>query len=56
VAEGDFAAVRYHYRSAPADRGLAVNELFRVRDGKIVERWTVSQPVPATSANRNAMF
>jgi predicted SnoaL-like aldol condensation-catalyzing enzyme len=56
VTEGDFAAVRYHYQSTPADRGLAVTEMFRVQDGKIVERWTVSQPVPATSANRNTMF
>jgi predicted SnoaL-like aldol condensation-catalyzing enzyme len=56
ITEGDLAAVRYHYRSNAPDRGKAVTEIFRVRDGKIVERWTVSQPVPPQSANPNTMF
>jgi len=56
ITEGELAAVRYHYQSHAADRGQAVTEIFRVQDGKIVERWTVSQPVPAQSANSNTMF
>jgi len=56
ITEGDLAAVRYHYQSDTSDRGQAVHEIFRVQDGKIVERWTVSQPVPAQSANPNTMF
>jgi predicted SnoaL-like aldol condensation-catalyzing enzyme len=48
--------VRYHYQPTPADRGQAVAETFRVRDGKIVEHWDVVQDVPATSANPNTMF
>lgn len=56
ITEGDLSAVRYHYQSAASDLGQAVTEILRVRDGKIVERWTVSQPVPAHSANQNTMF
>jgi predicted SnoaL-like aldol condensation-catalyzing enzyme len=56
VAEGDLVAVHYHYQADAADRGQAVEEVFRVRDGKIVEHWDAHQDVPATSANPNTMF
>jgi predicted SnoaL-like aldol condensation-catalyzing enzyme len=56
VAEGDLVAVHSHYVNAPGDRGQAVVDLFRVRNGKIVEHWDVIQDVPATSANDNTMF
>jgi predicted SnoaL-like aldol condensation-catalyzing enzyme len=56
IAQGDYVTVRYHYQPTPADRGQAVAETFRVRDGKIVEHWDVVQDVPATSANPNTMF
>ena len=50
IAEGDLVAVHSHYVRTPGDRGAAVIDLFRVRDGKIVEHWDVIQDVPATSA------
>ncbi|SER02712.1 Predicted SnoaL-like aldol condensation-catalyzing enzyme [Streptomyces sp. yr375] len=56
IAEGDLVAVHSHYVNAPGERGQAVVDLFRVRDGKIVEHWDVLQDVPATSANDNTMF
>jgi predicted SnoaL-like aldol condensation-catalyzing enzyme len=31
-------------------------DLFRVRNGKVVEHWDVIQNVPETSANDNTMF
>ncbi|MFI6551097.1 nuclear transport factor 2 family protein [Streptomyces prunicolor] len=56
IAEGDLVAVHGHYIAAPGQRGQAILDLFRVRDGKIVEHWDVIQDVPATSANDNTMF
>ncbi|MFD4604119.1 nuclear transport factor 2 family protein [Streptomyces sp. NPDC058464] len=56
VAEGDLVAVHLHDQNTPSDLGTSVYEIFRVRGGKIVEHWAVTQAVPATSANGNSMF
>jgi predicted SnoaL-like aldol condensation-catalyzing enzyme len=56
IAEGDLVAVHSHYVNYPGDRGAAILDLFRVRNGKIVEHWDIIQSVPETSANNNGMF
>ena len=56
IAEGDYVAFHSHYKTAADHLGFAVVDLYRVRDGKIVEHWDATQPVPATSANNNTMF
>jgi predicted SnoaL-like aldol condensation-catalyzing enzyme len=56
IAEGDLVAVHSDYVDTPGERGQAVLELFRVRDGKIVEHWTAVQDLPESSANDNTMF
>lgn len=56
VAEGEIVAIHAHYRLNPDDRGQSVVDIFRVRDGKVVEHWDVVQDVPATAANGNTMF
>lgn len=55
VAEGDLVAVHMHVQFE-AQPGLAVMDMFRLADGKIVEHWDVIQEVPAGSANGNSMF
>ncbi|MFC8436348.1 nuclear transport factor 2 family protein [Streptomyces sp. NPDC057253] len=56
VAEGDLVAVHAHLVDTPGALGQAVAEIFRVRDGKIIEHWDDFQDVPATSQNDNTMF
>ncbi|GCB43236.1 nuclear transport factor 2 family protein [Streptomyces sp. NL15-2K] len=56
IAEGDLVAVHSHYVETPGERGRAVIDLFRVRDGKIVEHWDAVQDVPESAANDNTMF
>ena len=56
LADGDLVAVHYRFKVKPQDRGMAVVDIFRVANGKIVEHWDVAEPVPEKSANSNGMF
>ena len=56
IAEGDFAVLHCHVKTTPEDRGVAVVDIVRLENGKLVEHWDVVQPVPETSANDNTMF
>ena len=54
--DGTLVAVHYHFKLAPDERGLAVVDIYRVKDGYLVEHWDVLQPVPEKSLNENTMF
>jgi predicted SnoaL-like aldol condensation-catalyzing enzyme len=56
IAEGDLVAIQSHAVNVPGERGQAFLDLFRVRNGKVVEHWDVVQDVPETAANDNTMF
>ncbi len=56
VAENDLVAVHSRLVREPNDRGLAVIDLFRLQDGKVVEHWDAIQEVPETAANANTVF
>jgi predicted SnoaL-like aldol condensation-catalyzing enzyme len=56
LADGDLVAVHCLIKANPQDRGMAMVDIYRVKEGKIAEHWDVEQPVPETSANDNGMF
>jgi predicted SnoaL-like aldol condensation-catalyzing enzyme len=56
IAEGDLVVVHHQVLPGPGGPGLAAVDIFRVKNGKVVEHWDVLQPTPATSANNNGMF
>lgn len=56
VAEGDLVFLHVHSTQNAQDRGVAIVDIFRVKNGKIVEHWDVQQAVPEQSANTNTMF
>ena len=61
AADGDLVAVHWQVASDPADErtGEAAIDLFRLADGKVVERWSFDQAIPQgtpASGNVNTMF
>jgi predicted SnoaL-like aldol condensation-catalyzing enzyme len=54
--DGDLVYLHVHSANDPKDLGQAVADIFRVRDGEIVEHWDVIQSVPEEAANKNTMF
>lgn len=55
-ADGDFVILHVHARRQPGELGLAIVDIFRLENGKIVEHWDVRQPLGETAAHPNGMF
>lgn len=56
AVDGDIVWLHVHAVDSVEARGEAVVDIFRVKDGRIVEHWDVIQPIPETAANKNTMF
>jgi len=47
LADGDLVAIHSLVKTTPQDRGIAFVDILRVENGRVVEHWSVQQPVPA---------
>lgn len=56
AVDSNFVWLHVHSVNDAKDRGEAVVDIFRVKDGMIVEHWDVIQLVPETAENSNTMF
>lgn len=56
AVDGDIVWLHVHSTNDEKDLGEAVVDIFRVKDGRIVEHWDVIQNVPAEAENDNTMF
>jgi predicted SnoaL-like aldol condensation-catalyzing enzyme len=54
--DGDFVIAHVHRVRVPGHRGSALVDIFRLENGRIVEHWGVSEPVPDQAENANGMF
>ncbi|HTT01014.1 MAG TPA: nuclear transport factor 2 family protein [Steroidobacteraceae bacterium] len=55
LADGDFVLTHRLVTSRDSPRGQAYADLYRVRDGQVVEHWDVIQPIPAYSVAGHSM-
>jgi predicted SnoaL-like aldol condensation-catalyzing enzyme len=56
IAGEDMVATHMHLQLEEDDPGLAVVDIWRLENGKIVEHWDVMQKVPRTTASGNPML
>jgi predicted SnoaL-like aldol condensation-catalyzing enzyme len=56
LVDGDLAMIHLHGRGDPTTAGAAVADIYRLKNGRIVEHWDVIQPMPKSSANPHPMF
>ena len=55
-ADGDYVITHDHAVREPGTLGLAIVNIFKLENGKVVEHWDVIQPIPEKQANSNGMF
>lgn len=56
VAEGDHVVAHVHGVRSPGDLGIALVDIFRLADGKLVEHWDLRQEITEESLNGNGVF
>ena len=56
IADKDHAVILHRVTMDPAKPPIAFIDVFRVKDGLIVEHWAVGQPYPPSTTARHSMF
>ena len=54
--DGDYVILHVHIMNAVEAKDIAVIDIFRVKEGKLMEHWDVASPVPETAENVNGVF
>lgn len=55
-ADGDLVYIHNHIKLNKEDRGQVAMDIFRIKNGKIVEHWDVIRDIPEKAENSNTMF
>lgn len=55
-ADGDHVITHTHVRRHADDPGMAVVDIFRIKDDRVVEHWDVIQDVDPATPNPESMF
>ena len=55
-SDGDYVILHVHAVREPGTRGIAVVDIFRLENGKIVEHWDVHEDIIENPTNGNGMF
>ncbi len=55
-ADGDYVILHVHIMNGVEAPNIAVMDIFRVEDGKLMEHWDVASPVPEKAKNVNGVF
>ena len=56
LVDGDMAMIHLRGRPSPDNPGGAVADIYRLKDGKIVEHWDVLQPIQTQTVNPHPYF
>jgi predicted SnoaL-like aldol condensation-catalyzing enzyme len=56
LVDDDLAVIHLNGKLSADSLGVAVVDIYRLLDGKIVEHWDVVQPVPTEKINPRCMF
>jgi predicted SnoaL-like aldol condensation-catalyzing enzyme len=54
--EDDYVILHVHIIDGVEAPNIAVMDIFRVENGKLMEHWDVAHPVPETAKNSNGVF
>lgn len=54
--DGDYVILHVHIINGVEAKNIAVMDIFRVKNEKLMEHWDVASPVPETSRNVNSVF
>lgn len=56
IVDGDMAVIHLHGRTGTQGNGGAVADIYRMKDGRIVEHWDVLQPIADRTINPHPYF